>query len=133
MGYPIAYTYNMVSSPTRERPESVSISPLLKSLAYPSTADIRVSADDIASAFALIFEDRLSDIQTAALLTLLHSTGKDKDAAVIAKCSYRMREAATQVDKASLKKAVKARGKSEGNYKGGLVRTALCALCLHLD
>jgi anthranilate phosphoribosyltransferase len=110
----------MASSPTRERPEPVSISPLLKRLAYPSTADIRVSAEDIASAFALIFEDRLSDIQTAALLTLLHSTGKDKDAAVIAKCSHRMREAATQVDKASLKKAVKARGKNEGNYKGGL-------------
>ncbi|KAJ5149749.1 hypothetical protein N7448_001327 [Penicillium atrosanguineum] len=110
----------MANSPKHERPESVSISPLLKRLAYPATADIQVSADDIASAFALIFEDRLSDIQTAALLTLLHSTGKDKDAAIIAKCSHRMREAATQIDKASLKKAVKARGKSEGNYKGGL-------------
>lgn len=114
----------MASSPKQERPEPVSISPLLKRLAYPATADIQVSAEDIASAFALIFEDRLSDIQTAALLTLLHSTGKDKDAAVIAKCSHRMREAATQIDKASLKKAVKARGKSEGNYKGGLVRKA---------
>lgn len=103
-----------------EKPEVISISPLLKRLAYPATADIQVSAEDIASAFALIFEDRLSDIQTAALLTLLHSTGKDKDAAVIAKCSHRMREAATQIDKASLKKAVKARGKPEGKYNGGL-------------
>ncbi|KAJ6108309.1 hypothetical protein N7523_009632 [Penicillium sp. IBT 18751x] len=110
----------MASLPKHERPEPVSISPLLKRLAYPATADIQVSAEDIASAFALIFEDRLSDIQTAALLTLLHSTGKDKDAAVIAKCSHRMREAATQIDKASLKKVVKARGKSEGDYKGGL-------------
>ncbi|KAJ5665986.1 uncharacterized protein N7477_008434 [Penicillium maclennaniae] len=110
----------MASLPKHDRPEPVSISPLLKRLAYPATADIQVSAEDIASAFALIFEDRLSDIQTAALLTLLHSTGKDKDAAVIAKCSHRMREAATQIDKASLKKVVKARGKSEGDYKGGL-------------
>ncbi|KAJ5089468.1 hypothetical protein N7532_008152 [Penicillium argentinense] len=102
------------------KPEVVSISPLLQRLAYPATSEIRVSAEDIASAFALIFEDRLSDIQTAALLTLLHSTGKDKQADVIAKCSHRMREAACQIDKASLKKVVKARGISEGNYKGGL-------------
>jgi hypothetical protein len=114
-----------------EKPEVVSISPLLQRLAYPSTAEIRVSADDIASAFALIFEDRLSDIQTAALLTLLHSTGKDKDAAVIAKCSHRMREAACQIDKAALKKVVKARGIHEGNYKGGLVRNTLNASELH--
>jgi anthranilate phosphoribosyltransferase len=123
----------MASSPKHEKPEIVSISPLLKRLAYPATADIQVSAEDIASAFALIFEDRLSDIQTAALLTLLHSTGKDKDAAVIAKCSHRMREAATQIDKASLKKAVKARGKRDGNYNGGLVRKAPLISCLYLD
>lgn len=110
--------------PKNEKPEVVSISPLLQRLAYPTTADIRVSAEDIASAFALIFEDRLSDIQTAALLTLLHSTGKDKEAAVIAKCSHRMREAACQIEKASLRKVVKARGRREGNYKGGLVRTS---------
>lgn len=115
-----------------EKPEVVSISPLLQRLAYPSTAEIRVSAEDIASAFALIFEDRLSDIQTAALLTLLHSTGKDKDAAVIAKCSHRMREAACQIDKAALKKVVKARGIREGNYKGGLVRNTIKTLELHL-
>lgn len=106
----------------REKPEVVSISPLLKNLAYPATAEIHVSAEDIASAFALIFEDRLSDIQTAALLTLLHSTGKDRQADVIAKCSHRMREAACQIDKSSLNKVVKARGRPEGNYNGGLVR-----------
>lgn len=110
--------------PKNEKPEVVSISPLLQRLAYPTAADIRVSAEDIASAFALIFEDRLSDIQTAALLTLLHSTRKDKDAAVIAKCSHRMREAACQIEKAPLRKAVKARGRREGNYNGGLVRAS---------
>lgn len=114
-----------------EKPEVVSISPLLQRLAYPSTAEIRVSAEDIASAFALIFEDRLSDIQTAALLTLLHSTGKDKDAAVIAQCSHRMREAACQIDKAALKKVVKARGIREGNYKGGLVRNSIRTSEIH--
>lgn len=111
-----------MSSPKREKPEVVSISPLLQRLAYPATAEIRVSAEDIASAFALIFEDRLSDIQTAALLTLLHSTGKDRQADVIAKCSHRMREAACQIEKTELKKIVKARGRREGNYHGGLVR-----------
>ncbi|CEO60142.1 Putative Anthranilate phosphoribosyltransferase family protein [Penicillium brasilianum] len=109
-----------MSSPTYQKPEVVSISPLLQRLAYPATADIRVSAEDIASAFALIFEDRLSDIQTAALLTLLHSTGKDRQADVIAKCSHRMREAACQISKPELKKVVKARGRREGNYQGGL-------------
>lgn len=104
-----------------QKPEPVSISPLLKRLAYPATAEIPVSAEEIASAFALIFEDRLSVIQTAALLTLLHSTGKDKQADVIAKCSHRMREAASQTDKDALKRALESRGKKEGNYKGGMV------------
>ncbi|KAJ5570138.1 uncharacterized protein N7459_009568 [Penicillium hispanicum] len=109
-----------MTSEKYQKPEVVSISPLLKRLAYPSTTEIRVSAEDIASAFALIFDDRLSDIQTAALLTLLHSTGKDKQADVIAKCSHRMREAACQIDKDSLQKVVKTRGRREGNYNGGL-------------
>ncbi|PYH99104.1 anthranilate phosphoribosyltransferase [Aspergillus ellipticus CBS 707.79] len=102
-----------------QKPEHVSISPLLKRLAYPAT-EVRVEASEIASAFALIFEDGISHIQTAALLTLLHSTGLDRDAEVIAKCSNRMREAARQVNKTTLKAAIKSRGKKEGNYKGGL-------------
>lgn len=120
-----------MASPKHEKPGVVSISPLLQRLAYPATADIRVSAEDIASAFALIFEDRLSDIQTAALLTLLHSTGKDRQADVIAKCSHRMREAACQIEKAELKQIVKARGRREGSYQGGLVRApkALILIC----
>ncbi|KAB8072108.1 glycosyl transferase [Aspergillus leporis] len=101
------------------QPGQISISPLLQKLAYP-TEHLPVDAGDIASAFALIFEDRLSAIQTAALLTLLHSTGRDRDAEVIAKCSHRMREAASQVDRATLKKVIKTRGRKEGTYKGGL-------------
>ncbi|KAJ5107859.1 hypothetical protein N7456_004534 [Penicillium angulare] len=109
-----------MSTSVEGKPEVVSISPLLKRLAYPATAEIRVSADDIASAFALIFDNRLSDIQTAALLTLLHSTGKDKHPDVIAKCSHRMREAACTVEKSTLRQVVKKRGQAEGNYNGGL-------------
>jgi anthranilate phosphoribosyltransferase len=109
-----------MASPTRQKSESISISPLLKKLAYPAS-EVAVEASEIASAFALIFEDRLSDIQTAALLTLLHSTQLDKHPEVIAKCSHRMREAARQTDKAALHKAIQSRGKSEGKYRGGLV------------
>lgn len=103
------------------KPEPVSISPLLQRLAYPTVAEIQVTAEEIAAAFALIFEDRLSVIQTAALLTLLHSTGKDKDSNVIAQCSHRMREAASMVDKTTLIEVVRARSRKEGLYRGGLV------------
>lgn len=103
------------------KPEPVSISPLLQRLAYPDVAKIQVSAEEVAAAFALIFEDRLSIVQTTALLTLLHSTGKDRDPKIIALCSDRMREAASTVDRPSLRAVVKARGRSEGNYNGGLV------------
>lgn len=113
------------------KPESVSISPLLQRLAYPATAEIQVSAEEIAAAFALIFEDRLSVIQTAALLTLLHSTGKDRDSSVIAQCSHRMREAAHSVEKSSLKAILKARARKEGNYNGGLVSLQSVKLRLH--
>lgn len=109
-----------MSATPRQKPEGISISPLLKRLAYPAS-EVAVEASEIASAFALIFEDRLSNIQTAALLTLLHSTQLDKNAEIIAKCSHRMREAASQTDKAALVKAIQSRGKQAGNYRGGLV------------
>ena len=117
------------TAPPPKRPDPISISPLLQRLAYPPTAGIQVSAekiaevsaDEIAAAFALIFEDQLSHVQTAALLTLLHSTGKDRDPAVIAKCSQGMRDAACHIDKGPMKKIIKARGRKEGNYQGGLV------------
>ena len=115
-----AHISTMPPHPADQQPEHISISPLLQRLAYPAT-QIPVEATEIASAFALIFEDRLSAIQTAALLTLLHSTGKDKEPSVIAQCSHRMREAACQVDKSTLKQVIKARGKKEGDYRGGLV------------
>ena len=117
------------TGPSPRRTEMVSIAPLLQRLAYPAADGIQlsaqkiaaVSAEEIASAFALIFEDGLSHIQAAALLTLLHSTGKDREADVIAKCSQCMRDAASQVPKGPLKKVLKDRALKEGNYAGGLV------------
>ncbi|PGH16254.1 anthranilate phosphoribosyltransferase [Polytolypa hystricis UAMH7299] len=110
----------MATAEDASNPESVSISPLLRRLAYPEASQIEVSAGEIASAFALIFEDRLSVIQTAALLTLLHSTGKDRESDVLALCANRMRDAAMQVERAPLKKLIKERRRREGLYRGGL-------------
>ncbi|KAF9887799.1 anthranilate phosphoribosyltransferase [Aspergillus nanangensis] len=102
-----------------QKPNQVSIAPLLQQMAYPAESR-PVDASEIAAAFALIFDDRLSAVQTAALLTLLHSTRKDKDPEVIAKCSQHMRDAAIQPDRVALEKTLKMRAKKEGNYRGGL-------------
>lgn len=111
----------MASLAHNQQRETVSISPLLKRLAYPLAAEIQVEASEIASAFALIFEDRLNVVQTTALLTLLHSTRKDKDPNVIAQCSERMREAANQIERPTLRKAIRGRDLRLGKYRGGLV------------
>ncbi|KAL1958627.1 hypothetical protein VTO42DRAFT_4224 [Malbranchea cinnamomea] len=110
----------MAANSPASKPDPISIAPLLKRLAYPDQTNIKVSATEIASAFALIFEDRLSTVQTAALLTLLHSTGKDREADVIALCATRMREAAMTAEKAPLRKLVREKGRKEGSYRGGL-------------
>ena len=111
----------MATLKDNEQSETISISPLLRRLAYPSATEIQVEASEIAAAFALIFEDRLNVVQTTALLTLLHSTRKDKDPAVITLCSQRMREAASQVDRSVLRKAMRGRELKLGKYRGGLV------------
>lgn len=116
-------------TPASQESDSISIAPLLQRLAYPAEAGIQhgpeklrpVSADEIATAFALMFEDKLSHIQAGAFLTLLHSTGKDRQADVIAKCSECTRNATYQVEKGPLREIIKARGIKEGNYNGGLV------------
>jgi len=111
----------MAGEAASDHPVHVSITPLLKRLAYP-TANSHVSAEEIASAFSLIFENRLTVTQLSAFLTLLHSTGKDKHPEVIAKCASRMREAASLVEKSSLKAVIRQRGVKHGKYRGGLVR-----------
>jgi anthranilate phosphoribosyltransferase len=118
----------MASIAHDEAKQTVSISPLLKRLAYPLAAQIQVEASEIASAFALIFDDQLSVVQTTALLTLLHSTRKDKDPLVIAQCSQRMREAATQVERPALRQAIRRRDLKLGQYRGGLVCIQICLL-----
>lgn len=110
----------MVSGVEPSAPQIISITPLLKRL-WPSPAATNVTAEEIALAISHIFTDQLSPVQTGALLTCLHFTGWDRRADVIAKCAEVMREAASKIDSESLQKAVKARGKPEGDYEGGLV------------
>ncbi len=98
----------------------ISIAPLLKRFDRRSPGE-KPTADEIALALSHIFTDQLSPVQTAALLTCLHVTGRDREANVIAKCAERMREAAAQVDKKALRQIVRDRGRKEGSYRGGLV------------
>ncbi|KAJ9607769.1 anthranilate phosphoribosyltransferase [Cladophialophora chaetospira] len=101
-------------------PKHVSIAPLLKLLSVPPPKDNPVKAEDIALAFSRTFENELNPTQLAALLTLLHSTGKDRHPDVIAKCAQSMRDAAVQVDKRKLRDVVRKRRKVLGSYRGGL-------------
>jgi anthranilate phosphoribosyltransferase len=103
-------------------PQNISITPLLRRL-WPSPSETNVTAEEIALAISLIFTDQLSPVQTGALLTCLHFTGWDRRADVIAKCAEAMRGAASQIDRDILAKVVEARGRPEGEYKGGLVST----------
>ncbi|KAM3071181.1 anthranilate phosphoribosyltransferase [Clarireedia jacksonii] len=97
----------------------VSITPLLRRL-WPSPGENHVSASEIAFAISHIFTDSLSPVQTGALLTCLHFTGWDRKADVLAKCAESMRKAALPIDLEALNKVVKAVGRPEGGYKGGL-------------
>ena len=108
----------MALQDTSEQPLVVSISPLLKKLTGPDHD--AVSADDIAAAVALSFNDQLSAVQCASLLTVLHSTNRDREPRTIAKCAESMRAAAVQVDLRALGEVVRSRGRKEGDYKGGL-------------
>lgn len=103
--------------------EPISIAPLLTRLAYPGGGHVEVEAVEIAAAFALIFEDRLSLVQAASLLTLLHATGRDKDAEVIVQCASRMREAAVPIARKAIEAEMQTRAQrlAVGEYKGGFV------------
>lgn len=100
--------------------EYVSIAPLLKILSEPPPKPNNVPAKDIALAFSRTFENRLNSSQLAALLTLLHSTGKDKHPDVIAECAAVMREAAVTIDTKRLAQVIGKRKRVEGSYRGGL-------------
>jgi anthranilate phosphoribosyltransferase len=101
-------------------PQHISITPLLKRL-WPSPGENNVTASEVALAISHIFTDQLSPVQTGALLTCLHFTGWDRRADVIAKCAEAMRDAASQVDREQLAEVVRTRGRTEGDYHGGLV------------
>lgn len=109
-----------MSSTENQSSQYTSITSLLKSLRNAQTPP---SADGIAEAFSLIFEDRLSPAQAATFLTLLSLTSRDKDADVLAACADRMRKAAFHVDLLALEKIIKNRGVAEGTYHGGLVHS----------
>ena len=99
-------------------PKQVSIAPLLKRLSSPAPQDNTVKASDIALAFSRTFENELNYTQLASLLTLLHSTGKDRHPDVIAKCAQAMREAAVPVDSTRLRAAVRKRRESARRIQG---------------
>lgn len=105
---------------TTAPPKQVSIAPLLKLLSVPPPKDNTVKAEDIALAFSRTFENELNHTQLAALLTLLHSTGKDRHPDVIAKCAQAMRHAAVHVDDQKLRAVVRKRKREQGGYRGGL-------------
>lgn len=113
-------------------PQIVSITPLLKRL-WPSPAASNVTAEEIAVAISHIFTDQLSPVQTGALLTCLHFTGWDRRADVIAKCAEAMRIAASKIDSSALAAVIKARGKAEGGYQGGLVSISIVVLEPYID
>lgn len=95
----------------------VSITPLLQRLANSSAI-----VSEIVNAVALIFHNKLSPVQSASLLSLLRITGRDQEAAVIAQCAARMREAGSPVDCKLAQDTVKLRmhERAEGSYRGGL-------------
>lgn len=98
----------------------VSISPLLNQLRGFGNGSVSKIADEIASALALVFDNRLSAVQCASLLTALSFLKLDREPLVIARCAERMRDAAAQVDRKALREIVRVRGRKEGSYRGGL-------------
>ncbi|MCJ1461534.1 anthranilate phosphoribosyltransferase [Pseudocyphellaria aurata] len=101
-----------------ESSQLISISPVLKMLTGPSHHV--VTADEVAAALALIFDNHISAIQCSSLLTVLHSTERDRDPKTIAKCAEIMRAAAAQIDLTVLREVLRSRKRVEGGYRGGL-------------
>ncbi|RMZ78926.1 hypothetical protein DV737_g3684, partial [Chaetothyriales sp. CBS 132003] len=116
-----------MSTAELQPPKYVSIAPLLKALSSPPPHSphhpaYTVSSSDIALAFSRTFENLLNPTQLAALLTLLHSTGRDRHPDVIAKCAASMCDASTKVDAKTLASVLgkRKRDLAKGGYQGGL-------------
>ena len=88
-----------------ESAQLISISPVLQMLTGPNNH--LVTADEVAAALALIFENQVSAVQCSSLLTVLHSTGRDRDPRTMAKCAEIMRAAAAQVDRTALREVLR--------------------------
>ena len=99
---------------------AVSITPLLKRL-WQETQATAPTAAEIAAALSLVFSNRLSDVQTGALLTCLHFTGRDRQADVLMRCAEAMRNQAAAVDVGAVRSVVESRAVQQGGYRGGLV------------
>jgi anthranilate phosphoribosyltransferase len=99
----------------------VDIKPLLARM-WPVDHPEPVTADEIAEAISYFFTNQISDVQAGSLLMCLHFTGVDRKPKVLAKCAAAMRKAAAQVDLSALRSIIKARGRPEGTYLGGIVR-----------
>ena len=98
--------------------EKVSIAPLLSKLINASQDP--PDASEIAAAIYLVFDNRLSQIQCASLLTALTLTGRAWDTDVIAACASQMRDASVQPDRKALRDVIRKRAKGEGGYRGGV-------------
>lgn len=99
----------------------VSIAPLLNDLMVKKHASSQKTptADEIAAALSLVFQNQLSQIQCSSLITILRATERDREPLVLARCGQAMREAAAQVDRKALREVVRLRGRKEGSYRGG--------------
>lgn len=113
--------------------KTIDILPLIRGF-WPSPGNvIEVTAEEVSLAISHVFTDSLSPYQTATLLACLNFTGWDRRADVIAACASAMREAAAPIDLDHLRTVIKARGKPEGNYNGGLVSISKSCITYQLD
>lgn len=100
----------------------VDLKPLLTKL-WPVNNE--VTADEIAEAISHFFTNQVTEAQTAALLMALHFTKLDFRADVLQKTAAVMLEAAEDIPVKELNKVLARRGRKEGAYNGGLVRSIL--------
>lgn len=97
----------------------VDIKPLLQQL-WPGGPAL--SPQQIAGAISHFFTNQVSEAQAASLLICLHFTGLDRRGDVLAECARVMHVAAEDIDVPALEAVIKAKDRSEGAYRGGLVR-----------
>ncbi|SPN96935.1 related to anthranilate phosphoribosyltransferase [Cephalotrichum gorgonifer] len=95
----------------------VDIKPLLQQL-WPGADDLSPAL--IADAISHFFTDQVTEAQAASLLICLHFTGLDRRGDVLAECSRVMRAAAEPIDVPALEAVIRAKGRAEGDYRGGL-------------